>query len=156
MCLFRKAARLKGDELSAEFYFFCYCHGCVCLSFSLSNRSSRSSRSPVLLSDIELLNDLSISSDVLFHEIVEKPSPFADKFQQSEATVMILHVLAEVRRQARDMGRQNRDLNLGRSRVIRVLSEFVDDFYLLVFCDRHCYSLPVNGEYDEEIRALSS
>lgn len=69
---------------------------------------------------------------------------------------MILHVLVEVRREARDMGRQNRDLNFGRSRVIRVLSVLADDFYLLVFCDRHCYSLPVSGEYDEEIRALSS
>jgi hypothetical protein len=45
-----------------------------------------------LFADVELLNDLAISINVLLHEIVQQPSALSNKLEQPQAAVMVLLV----------------------------------------------------------------
>jgi hypothetical protein len=94
-----------------------------------------------LFADVKFLDDLAISINVFFREILEKASPFSHKLQQAKTAMMVFLVPLQVRGQHVDMGCQDGNLNFRASGVRVTLPELLDDFRLLFFADRHCNSL---------------
>ncbi len=94
-----------------------------------------------LFADVKLLNDLSISTNIFLHKVFEKASPLSYEFQQANATVVVLLMSLEVRRQYVDVGSEDCYLNLRVPGVRGTLPVLLDDLCLLFFVDWHCDSL---------------
>lgn len=84
-----------------------------------------------LFADFKLLDDLSISIDVFFREILEQPSALPHQLQQPRTAMMILFVALEVRRQHVDVRGQYSNLDLGVPGICGALSKLLDELRLL-------------------------
>src|SRR4029453_16862343 len=84
-----------------------------------------------LLTDSEPLDELVVALRVLALQVIEQTAAAADELHETAAGVMILGVRLEVIGQISNPVRQQRDLDLGRSRVGVVSSKLPDDFRLL-------------------------
>ena len=74
-------------------------------------------RSGVLPPQAEVLDQLPISLDVLFLQVVQEPPTPADEPQETPARVVVLLVRPEVLGELLDPARQERDLHLRRAGV---------------------------------------
>jgi hypothetical protein len=70
-----------------------------------------------LVTEPELLNQLTVRVDIRPSQIVQQPATLAYHLQEATATVMVLSVLAEMLRQVIDAFSKDRNLNLGRPGV---------------------------------------
>ena len=86
-----------------------------------------------LLTNTELLNERAITSNVLLREIIEKPAALTYHLEKTALTMMVLCVLLEVWCERVDVLREESDLDLGRTGVIRVLAVLGDDLFC-TFC----------------------
>jgi hypothetical protein len=82
---------------------------------------------PELFSQSKALNDRSVTLQILFLHIVQKPSPLADELQQPPAGMVVLFMLLEMIGQIGDASTQERDLNFRRSRIGCVQLEIIDN-----------------------------
>ena len=84
------------------------------------------------------VNDVPVTLDILLFQIIEKPPPLPDEFQEPPAGVVILLVLFEVVRKIGYSSAEQRDLDLRRSRVSGVQLEIADNpfsFFDIQHCD---------------------
>ena len=96
------------------------------------------SHSPLrLLSDVQLLNDSTVTLDVNLLKITEKISSVTDHFKKTTAAVMVLVVFLKMLIQAVDSVRKNSDLNLGRTCVALMCLIGLD--YGLLFFLQHVF-----------------
>ena len=106
--------------------------------FTLCLQPLAVSRSSGLFSESETLNHVSVTLDILLFQIIEKPPPLPDEFQEPPAGVVILLVLFEVVRKIGYSSAEQRDLDLRRSRVSGVQLEIADNpfsFFDIQHCD---------------------
>ena len=86
-----------------------------------------------LFSQTEFGNDGAIAFDVNLLEIAEKVSSVADHFLKAAAAVKVLLVGFEVLGQVVDAGCEDRDLNLGGTRIAFMNGILLDQSLLFVF-----------------------
>ena len=67
-----------------------------------------------LFSDTQTLNNGPVSFDILLLDIIEKPAPLSDEFQEAPAGMMILLVHLEMLCQVFNSTAQKRNLHLRR------------------------------------------
>lgn len=99
-----------------------------------------------LFADLKLLNDFSISANVVFHKVLEKASPLSNEFQQASPTVIVFSVTHEVGRQHIDVRGENCDLDFGTARICGAFPVFGDNLCLLLFSDWHRDSLELTND----------
>jgi hypothetical protein len=95
----------------------------------------------VLLSDSQPLDDAFVAVDFLALQVIEKAPPLADEAQEPPPRVVVLLVGLEVFGQIVDPRTQKRDLDLGRTRVLRVLLELSDQLLPAFWSDPHLSSI---------------
>ena len=86
-----------------------------------------------LFSQTEFGNDRAVTLDVHILQIVEQISSVADHLLQTAAAVIVLLVRFEVFGQVVDAGSEDRDLDLGGSRITFVNGVLLDECLLFVF-----------------------
>ena len=86
-----------------------------------------------LFSQTEFVNDRAVTLDVHILQIVEQISSVADHLLQTAAAVIVLLVRFEVFGQVVDAGSEDRDLDLGGSRITFVNGVLLDECLLFVF-----------------------
>src|SRR5439155_22946514 len=91
----------------------------------------------VLPANAELVDDRAVPLGILVLEIFEQAPSLADQHQQSPPRVMVLRVGLEVLGEAVDPLGDERDLDLGRTRVALVRLELLDQALLAVDGKRH-------------------
>ena len=79
-----------------------------------------------LLAQLELLGDRLVAADILALEIVQQATALADHHQQTTARAVIFFVGLQVLGQMVDAVREQRDLHVGRTSVLRVRFECFD------------------------------
>src|ERR1035438_3971467 len=84
-----------------------------------------------LAADAERGDDRAVSLDIVLPHVVEQTTTATDELHQPTPGVMITLVNLEVLGQVRDAGGEQRDLDLGRTRVRLVKSVLGDDGLLL-------------------------
>jgi hypothetical protein len=96
--------------------------------------------SPFLVTEPQVLNQLTVRIDVRPSQIVQEPATFAYHLQEATATVVVFAVLAEMFREVVDAFGQDRYLNLGRARI-----RLVDPMLLnrRCFIECHCFETAV-------------
>ena len=87
----------------------------------------------LLFSQTELGDDRAVPFDVDVLQIVEQISSVADHLLQTAAAVVVFLVRFEVFSQVVDAGSEDRDLNLGGSRIAFVNGVLLDKCLLFVF-----------------------
>jgi hypothetical protein len=87
----------------------------------------------VLTTQAQALNQVTITLDVLFLDIVKQGAALIDQLQQASAGVVVLLVIREVSLQVLNTRRQQRDLYFGRSRIAFGQLVFLNNL-LLLFC----------------------
>ena len=106
---------------------------------SIRNRSESATKATPhsvrmnLLSDVQLLDDSSVSLDVCLLEVTEKISSVTYHLKKTATAVEVLVVVLEVRVEVVDAVCEERDLNLGRTCVAFVSSIFLNNSLLYVF-----------------------
>src|SRR5262249_27936579 len=100
-------------------------------------RSPRMSWRGELLTELQRRDDLAVPVHVGPLEIVEKLAPLADEHEQATTGMMILLVDLEMIRERLDPLAEERDLDLGRTRVGFVETMLGDDGGLFAGCLRH-------------------
>lgn len=88
-----------------------------------------------LLSDVELLDDGTVSFDIYLLKITEEVSSVTNHFKETATAVVVVVVVLEMLLETVDSVCKNSDLNLGRSCVTLVNSVFGD--YSLLFFSCH-------------------
>ena len=83
-----------------------------------------------LLPEAEALDELVVALRTLAPQVLQQPTPSSDHLQQNSPRMVVLGVGLEVLSQVRDALGQQRDLNLGRSRVTFVGPVLFDDVRL--------------------------
>src|SRR4051794_27272935 len=78
-----------------------------------------------------------VARGVLLHEVREKAPALAHELEEAAARMVVLGEASEVLRQIPDPLRQERDLDLGRSRVAVLDGVLRDDLLLLLPRERH-------------------
>ena len=106
---------------------------------ALINAASR------LLTNIETLQHVQITSWVDSLEIVQQPAAVAYHLHQSAATGVIFFVRAKMLDQPVDAGCEQSDLDVWRTGVLVVLLEITDCFLPLFFGNCHLRVLPAIG-----------
>ena len=86
-----------------------------------------------LLSDVQLLDDSSVSLDIGLLEVAKKVSSVTNHLKKSATAVEVLVVVLEVCVEVVDAVCENSDLNLGRACVAFVSSIFLNNSLLYVF-----------------------
>ena len=86
-----------------------------------------------LLSDVQLLDDSTVSLDVDLLEVAEKISSVTYHLKKTATAVEVLVVVLEVRVEVVDAVCEERDLNLGRACVALVSSVLLNNCLLFVF-----------------------
>ena len=86
-----------------------------------------------LLSDVQLLDDSTVSLDVDLLEVAEKISSVTYHFKKTAAAVEVLVVLLEVRVEVVDAVCEDSDLNLGRACVAFVSLVLIDNSLFYFF-----------------------
>lgn len=90
-----------------------------------------------LLTDIETTNDVEVTLRIDLLEVIQQPSPATDQHQQAAPARKVPLVTLQMSGQTVDSGRQNGNLDLGRSSVGRAALEFADQFCLPLFGNSH-------------------
>ena len=93
-----------------------------------------------LLSKAQLINHHSITIDLVLLEVVQKPPPLPHQFEEASPRVMILFVSLKMFCQILNPFAQQGDLNLWRSRILLVVFELLDDFFLFLL--NQCHEMP--------------
>lgn len=86
-----------------------------------------------LLSDVQLLDDRTVTLDIYLCEIVEEASSVSYHLEKATAAVVVLVVVFEVRVEAVDAVCEDRDLYLGRTCVAFVGLVLVNNCLFYVF-----------------------
>ena len=86
-----------------------------------------------LLSDVQLLDDSSVSLDVCLLEVAKKVSSVTNHLKKAATAVEVLVVVLEVRVEVVDAVCEKRDLNLGRACVAFVCCVLLNKSLLYVF-----------------------
>jgi hypothetical protein len=94
-----------------------------------------------LLTNAQPLDQASISLEIIFSEIIEKPSPLADQLEESAAGVVILHVDLEVLREVFDALAQQGYLNLRRASIALMKFELLNNFFSFRLSNSHLSSV---------------
>ena len=81
-----------------------------------------------LLAEIQLLQQLVVLRQVMPFEVVEELAASAGHLKETPAAVEVLAMRAQVVGQVIDPGREQRDLDFGRSGILLVGFVFGDDF----------------------------
>ena len=109
-----------------------------------------------LLSESQRFDELTVGFDVLFHQIVEKPSPFSDHFEKSHSGMVVLGILLQVPVEQVDPGCQDSYLDLGGACVSFMLAVFFGNLlsidHVSSCVDRYS---PLTGHALEERRIKS-
>lgn len=98
----------------------------------------RRRRAVRLLSDTEAVDQRPVPLFALAAQVVEHPSPLTDELEQTPARVVILDMGLEVLGQVGDPLRKERDLHLGRARVLRVARELGENILFPLRGKTHC------------------
>src|SRR5262245_10659978 len=102
---------------------------------SLGNRYAYSGRR--LLAEPEILDNGPVAIDLIRLEVVQEAPPHPDHLEQASPGVVILFVDPEMLRETLDAFGEERDLDLGRSRVVIVQAVLIDNGTLLILAERH-------------------
>ena len=86
-----------------------------------------------LLSDVQLLDDSSVSLDISLLEVAKKVSSVTNHLKKAATAVEVLVVVLEVRVEVVDAVCEKRDLNLGRACVAFVCCVLLNKSLLYVF-----------------------
>jgi hypothetical protein len=106
----------------------------------MQNARARNARAEVLLStETETLNQGTVTVDVDALEVIKHTTTVTDHEQQTTTGVVIVLVLLQVLGQVGDTLAQQRDLDLGGTRVAFVRRVLGDDF--LLFFSRKCHGI---------------
>lgn len=89
--------------------------------------------SGILLANTELLDDRTVSLNVVLHEVVEQAATLAYQLQQTAPGGVVVLVFAEVLRKVVDAGRENGNLHFGRPGIIWPVAMLFDEFLRLLF-----------------------
>src|SRR5688572_15699191 len=95
----------------------------------------RRKASAMLLAQPETIDQPTVFVDVRPLEVIEELAPAAHHPQQPAPRMMILDVRLEMLGKVRDARRQQRDLDLGRSRITRGALVILDQLGLLIVVD---------------------
>ena len=90
---------------------------------------------PKLLSEAELLNNRSVSLDILLREIVKKLLSVTNHLGETSLRMEVLGVLLHVLRELIDSGSKNSYLNLGRTGVSLIDLVGLDEGGLKFLCN---------------------
>jgi hypothetical protein len=94
--------------------------------YRINSTQARQKGAFASLSQSQTGNDVSISFQILFLQIIEQPSPLSDQLQQTPSGMMVFFVRLEMLRQVFDPGAQKSDLDLGRTRIVLMKFEVAD------------------------------
>jgi len=83
-----------------------------------------------LLAQLELFGDRLVAADIRIGQIIQQTAALADHQQQTTAGAMILLGRLQMLGQMVDAVREQRDLHVGRTRVLRVRLELFNRFRL--------------------------
>ena len=89
------------------------------------------------LADIETANDVEVTLRIDLLEVIQQPPPATDQHQQASPTRKVSFMTLQMSGQTVDPGRQNGNLDLGRSSVGRAALVFADQFCLPLFGNSH-------------------
>jgi hypothetical protein len=96
----------------------------------------------LLFAYTELVNDLTVTVQIAFLQIVQMTTPLTDHFEETSPRMMVMLVRLQVFRQVTDTSAEQRDLHFGRTRVRCVAAVGIDHTGLLLFIhDRTLLSL---------------
>ena len=87
----------------------------------------------LLLAQVQLLDDGTVTCDIVLLKVTEKVSSVTDHLQHAAAAVVVLVVGLEVLGKSVDAMGKDRDLNLGRTGVTLVGSVLLNNGLLFVF-----------------------
>lgn len=83
---------------------------------------SRQRQYVILLTDAQFLDDSAVSSDVLFHQVIEQVPSASDHLQQATTGMMVVFMLLQMLCQIVDSSGEDGDLYLRRSGVFLMQS----------------------------------
>lgn len=86
-----------------------------------------------LSSDTQSFDDVAITVNIFFLQIVKKASSLTNHLQQAAAAMMVFFMFLQMFIQIVDFVGQNRDLNFRRTGVAFMSFEFVDQFSFRCF-----------------------
>lgn len=95
---------------------------------------------PTLFTNVQLFDQRAIFRMIRSIEVVEQSSAATDQGQQPASAAMVLGVHLEMLGQIRDPLGQHRDLQLGRTRIRLVATEFLDQLSFAFSGNRHAQS----------------
>ena len=84
----------------------------------------------ILLAQLELFGDRLVAADIRIGQIIQQTAALADHQQQTTAGAVILLGRLQMLGQMVDAVREQRDLHVGRTRVLRVRLELFNRFRL--------------------------
>lgn len=96
-----------------------------------------------LLSDVELLDDGTVSLDIYLLKITEEVSSVTNHFKKTATAVMVVVVVLEMLLKAIDPVSKDSDLNLGRA-CVTLVDSVLSDYSLLFFSCHFLFHLSVN------------
>jgi hypothetical protein len=85
----------------------------------------------MLLADAEFGDNALVALGIVFLEVVEQATPLADQHEKAAARAVVFLVRLEVLRQLTDTLAQQRDLDLGATRVRGMRAVLVNEGFLL-------------------------
>ena len=94
-----------------------------------------------LLSNPQAIDQASVSLEIVFLEIIEKPSPLPHKLKEAPAGVVILHMNLEVPRKMIDTLTQKGHLYLRRPSIALVEFELLNNLPPLFLSNSHVSSV---------------
>jgi hypothetical protein len=97
----------------------------------------RKAESARLLADFKTPDDVQISLRIDLFQVIEQPPPATDHHQQTPPAGEILGVRPQVFRQLSDSGRENRNLDFGRSGIRVATPKIADQCLFSLFCNSH-------------------
>src|ERR1700759_1571360 len=96
--------------------------------------------------NVVFLEQCLVTGFVRLAQVIEQRTPRRHQLQQSAARVIVLHMRLEMFGQVVDAFRQDRDLDLRRTRVAGLVSTRLDDFRLALRGNRHRQTLSLRPE----------
>lgn len=96
-------------------------------------------RKKQLLTNLELLDQITISIDVLRLQIIKKTASLTNHLVKTASAVIVLLVVLKVLGELLDSCGKKRYLYFGGTGILRVLSVLGNDFRLLLFRNHFCF-----------------
>ena len=103
-----------------------------------------------LLTDTELLDDRTITIDVLLGQIAQQIATVTNHLEQTATAVMVVGMLLQMLSQLVDASGQNRDLNLRRTGIGVMQLVLCDDLIFNVLLDHFIFHLSVDSAVSQQ------